>query len=134
MRMSRRADRLVASWLLTRRSIAGANVCGWSCPPECATTRRVRTSADGSSVVGSKLRSVQNDATAVPWLLLQATSHDGAGRMSKVSFIQRLHTSGGLAPTTGCDAAHSGQTARVPYSATYAFYEPTPANKTHHAP
>ena len=90
--------------------------------------------SDGSTVVGAKLQAANGDATAVPWLLLQATSHEGAGRMSKVSFIQRLHTRGGLAPTSGCDAAHSGQTVRVPYSARYAFYEPMSGNSTPVAP
>ncbi|HMI88533.1 MAG TPA: DUF3455 domain-containing protein [Polyangiaceae bacterium] len=79
---------------------------------------------DGSTVVGAKLaESPAPDATAIPWLLLGATSHAGQGRMTDVTYIQRLETTGGKAPTTGCDAAHVGDTARVGYTATYYFYE-----------
>jgi hypothetical protein len=78
---------------------------------------------DGSQVVGSKLAGFTVDATSIPWLLLQAKSHTGDGRMSEVTYIQRLETTGGIAPTTGCDAAHVGGIARVDYTATYFFYE-----------
>jgi hypothetical protein len=44
--------------------------------------------------------------------------------MADVSYIQRLDTAGGLAPTTGCDASHVGAIARVDYTATYFFYRP----------
>jgi len=78
---------------------------------------------DGSKVVGSKLAGVVVDATAIPWLLLGAVSHEGDGRMADITFIQRLDTAGGLAPTTGCDADHVGTVARVDYAATYFFYK-----------
>ena len=77
---------------------------------------------DGSSVVGARVAGATVDPSAIPWLLLSAVSHDGSGRMAKVSFIQRFDTVGGLAPTTGCDAA--GTVARIDYRATYLFYEP----------
>jgi len=48
-------------------------------------------------------------------------SHTGDGRMSGVTYIQRLETVGGLAPTTSCDPT-TGATARVGYTATYYFY------------
>jgi hypothetical protein len=79
---------------------------------------------DGSTVVGSRLAGVTVDPTAIPWLLLQAVSHAGEGRMAKVSYIQRLSTVGGLAPAAGCDADHVGALAEIDYTATYAFYEP----------
>ena len=60
------------------------------------------------------------DPTAIPELLLKAVSHSGDGRMSGVTYVQRLDTVGGLAPTAGCDTA--GATARVDYTATYYFY------------
>jgi len=79
---------------------------------------------DGSTVVGSKVAAFTADPTAIPELLLKAISHTGDGRMSDVSFIQRLDTAGGLAPSTGCDADHLTQEADVPYTATYYFYAP----------
>jgi hypothetical protein len=79
-------------------------------------------SIDGSTVVGSKVAAFTADPTAIPELLLQAVSHTGDGRMTDVTYVQRLDTVGGLAPTTGCDATQAGVTARVDYTATYYFY------------
>ena len=80
-------------------------------------------SIDGSTVVGSKLAAFTADPTAIPELLLQGVSHTGDGRMTDVTYVQRLDTVGGLAPTTGCDATTPvDATARVDYTATYYFY------------
>jgi hypothetical protein len=81
---------------------------------------------DGSSVVATKVAGFTPDPSAIPELLLQASAHIGKGRLSRVTFIQRLETTGGLAPTTGCDAEHIGASARVDYTATYYFYEAKP--------
>ncbi len=83
---------------------------------------------DGSKVVGAKIAAFTPDPTAIPWLLLRAVSHDGDGRMAKVTFIQRLDTTGGLAPSTGCDSSSAGAIARVDYTATYFFYEEKDGN------
>ena len=82
-------------------------------------------SADGSKVVG-KLRSKVDapDATAIPWLLLDAKSTEGTGVLSNVKNIQRVGTAGGTAPANGCDAAHAGAETRVDYAATYYMYGP----------
>jgi hypothetical protein len=80
-------------------------------------------SKDGSSVVGKKLaQAVAPEAGAVPWLLLGATSTTGAGQFTRVTFIQRVATKGGIAPATGCDATHIGAEVRANYSADYYFY------------
>lgn len=86
-------------------------------------------SPDGSTVVGAKLEAVPRDPTAIPWLLLRATSHAGSGRMGEVTFVQRIRTSGGNAPPTGCDAQHAGSVARVPYRALYCFYRGEPQRR-----
>jgi hypothetical protein len=78
---------------------------------------------DGSTVVGARVASVTVDASAIPWLLLQATSRSARGRMANVTFIQRLSTRGGLAPSSGCNATLARAVAEVPYTASYAFYE-----------
>lgn len=80
-------------------------------------------STDGSKVGAAKIAGFTADPTAIPALLLQAVSHTGDGQMSEVTYIQRLDTVGGLAPTSGCDAGHVGEFARVDYTATYYFYE-----------
>jgi hypothetical protein len=65
---------------------------------------------DGSKVVGEVVAKVDGpDAAAVPWLLLHAKSTSGTGMFAHVTSIQRLHSVGGKAPATGCDAKQLGQ-------------------------
>ena len=78
---------------------------------------------DSSSVLGAKTAGAIVDPNAIPWLLLNVTSHGGAeGRLSDITSIQRLQTTGGNAPMTGCDADHVGAEADVLYTARYFFY------------
>ena len=78
---------------------------------------------DGSSVVGEVAGRADAPAGgAIPWLLLRAKSHGGSGILSGVAFIRRADTKGGIAPASGCDAAHSGAEARVGYYALYQFF------------
>jgi len=78
---------------------------------------------DGSKVVGQvKASGPGTDVHAIPWLLLNSKFNSGAGLFAKTSVIQRLNTSGGMAPVDGCDLAHVGNEARVPYTAQYYFY------------
>jgi len=82
-------------------------------------------SDDGSKVVGEvRAKADAPDPDAVPWLLLAGKSHEGDGVFARVTSIQRVATSGGKAPTDGCDAAGVGRRVRVPYRATYWFYAP----------
>jgi hypothetical protein len=64
----------------------------------------------------------------IPWLLLQVVgAQDGptsGHTLTVTTFIQRLNTSGGVAPSTGCaSAADVGKRAFVPYTADYFFYK-----------
>lgn len=82
---------------------------------------------DGSKVVGQvKAQSASPDPGAISWLLLSATSNSGKGIFAQTTSIQRINTKGGKAPTDGCGQAQSGQVTRVPYTATYNFYNPKP--------
>ena len=64
---------------------------------------------------------------AIPWLLLNATSHSGDGILSRVTSIQRIHTEGGVAPeATSCDGSSSGKEVGVVYAADYYFHAPKP--------
>jgi hypothetical protein len=85
---------------------------------------------DGSTVVGTLKKGVTVNAAAIPWLLLEVTSHGGSpGKLDRMGMIQRLKTVGGLPPADGCeDAGHLGATAAVPYTATYLFYRKRPGN------
>jgi|SRR6516164_1181120 hypothetical protein len=78
---------------------------------------------DGSKVVGEKNAEAPRPG-AVPWLLLQAKTHEGTGTFAKVTYIQRVDTEGGVAPAAGCDQAHVDTEARVDYKANYYFYAP----------
>ena len=79
-------------------------------------------SSDGSRVVGKAVANATVDAHSIPWLLVSAIDHSGQGAMAGVSSIQRVHTHGGKAPATGCDAGHKGEETRVAYTADYYFY------------
>lgn len=77
---------------------------------------------DGSEVQGKLLESKQQPGT-IPWLILLAHSTGSEGRLSHVDAVRRSETLGGLAPSTGCDAQRAGVEVRVPYSATYSFFD-----------
>ncbi len=79
--------------------------------------------ADGSKVVGEVVAKTDApDTAAIPWLLLRAKSTSGTGAFGAVASIQRLRTSGGKAPATGCDKGAADKDTRIPYSADYLFY------------
>jgi len=77
-------------------------------------------SESGSKVVGARVAGVTVDTTAIPWLLLKATSTQGPGIFKRTTYIQRVNTVGGLAPAAA--GTFAGQEARVPYTAEYFFY------------
>ena len=65
---------------------------------------------------------------AIPWLLVTAVGAqagpDGGDMLMGTTFIQRLNTSGGVAPSTGCSSsADVGNKAFVPYTTDYFFYK-----------
>jgi len=79
---------------------------------------------DGSILVGTRVRSADSaTANSIPQLILSAAVDAGvAGVLTPVTAIQRLHTVGGIAPTTACTAANANATAAIPYTADYYFY------------
>jgi hypothetical protein len=79
------------------------------------------STADGSLVQGTTIASSPVTGS-IPQLLLQATANRGVGIFGSVTYINRLDTRGGAAPTSSCT---SGQTIGVPYTAQYLFYVPS---------
>jgi Protein of unknown function (DUF3455) len=80
---------------------------------------------DGSKIVGAvKERANATVPGAIPWLLLSAKSSGGAGKLEKVTSLQRVNTIGGVAPTSGCTANDIGKQARVYYKADYVYFAP----------
>lgn len=79
---------------------------------------------DGSWMKGAVRDRVTVDPTAIPWLLLAAaeTSADD-GRLSATTFVQRIATTGGVAPAAACNAGTAGTTAEVPYTSDYVFWK-----------
>jgi hypothetical protein len=67
---------------------------------------------------------------SIAWLLVNVkdigalAGPTGGDKLVKTTFIQRLNTAGGLAPSTGCSSqADIGRQAFVPYKADYFFYK-----------
>lgn len=85
-------------------------------------TSRVWAQKVGSIDAGSDPVSCPNTG-AIPCLLLQSIGNEegptGGQLLAKVTFVQRLNTKGGAAPTTACSV---GQTQLVPYTADYYFF------------
>ena len=77
-------------------------------------------SIGGSKVVAAVAKRCTPNANAIPWLLLDAVSNEGPGIFQNVTHIQRLKTTGGLAPSNAGSVV--GEEARVPYIAEYRFY------------
>lgn len=78
--------------------------------------------AQGGSIPAGSDPSCPNSGS-IPCLLLQSIGNQkgptGGQLLANVTFIQRLNTNGGSAPTTVCTV---GQTQLVPYTADYYFY------------
>src|SRR4249919_2216731 len=84
-------------------------------------------SSDSSRIWAKATGIVTVDPTAIPWVRLQVVGArrgpTGGDELSESTFVQRINTKGGLAPTTGCDALpDAGRKAFVPYTADYVFY------------
>jgi hypothetical protein len=77
-------------------------------------------SNSGSTVVGMLEKRATADPDSIDWLRLKAKSSSGPGIFDGVTFIQRVNTVGGLAPTQPGDSV--GEEARIPYTAEYFFY------------
>jgi hypothetical protein len=86
---------------------------------------KVNLNPDGS--IGSSSDPAFVEQGAVAWLLLKAVGAEvgptGGDTLTPTTFIQRLNTSGGLAPSSGCNSlADLGNQAFMPYEADYFFY------------
>jgi uncharacterized protein (TIGR03118 family) len=78
-------------------------------------------SNSGSKVLGAVVPpTVTVDTNAIPWVRLSAVRTEGSGVFAKTSFIQRVNTTGGKAPSENGTVV--GQVARVPYTADYFFF------------
>lgn len=80
------------------------------------------STGDRSSVGGTIRARQDGGGTNLPWLLLRAQPTSDSGLFAGVTSVQRVNTSGGVSPDTGCDASNAGKEARVAFTADYYFY------------
>lgn len=102
-------------------------------PDEGDMARATWQDSRDTSAVWAKLK--RSDAIvdvegAIPWLLLEVVGSEsgpteGDERLTDTTHIQRVHTSGGLAPTDGCGSSTVGAREFIPYTADYIFYKAT---------
>jgi hypothetical protein len=103
-----------------------ANLVGWTTQPaNVATAVHFRgpswESTDDGSLVEARVVASSPVSGSIPQLLLQATKTRGDGVFGRVSYLQRLATSGGAAPAGACS---DGATVGVRYQAEYRFFTP----------
>ena len=85
---------------------------------------------DGSQALGTVVNKVNLDRSAIDWVLLSTKTTPGpdGDRLVDTTFIQRIHTAGGLTPpATDCNAATAGKVVEAPYTADYVFWKKTAA-------
>ena len=90
-------------------------------------TSRVWAKVHATDPDGKK-GAVTVDPRAIAWLLLDGVGSQngptGGDKLTGTTFVQRLKTTGGLAPSTGCSSLTDvGNFAFVPYTADYFFYK-----------
>ena len=104
-------------------------------PFEGNTVRATWQHSRDTSTVWGRVNQSSSDPNfvepgAIPWLLVQVkgvgtqAGPTGGDKLTATTFIQRLKTTGGSAPSTGCSLSTDiGNKAFVPYTADYFFYK-----------
>jgi hypothetical protein len=102
-------------------------------PSEGGTIRATWQHSRDTSTFWGKAKASSSDAPfvapdAIPWVLLERAGvqngPDDGDNLSKATFVQRLNTAGGVAPSIGCaSSADVGRQEFVPYTADYFFYQ-----------
>ncbi len=77
---------------------------------------------DGSKITGKQVAVAPASAGNIPLQLVKADPAMGSGAMTGVTYIQRLETKGGVAPSTACNTTAKGTKQQVGYQAKYVFY------------
>ena len=76
---------------------------------------------DGSKITGKQVGVAPASAGNIPFQLVK--TEPGSGALKDVTYIQRVNTKGGVAPSDACTEATKGAKKTVPYSADYVFYK-----------
>jgi hypothetical protein len=88
--------------------------------PDFATLGPSWQSRRDKSLVTATRTSAATRTGTIPELLLTVSSHRGHGILDKADYINRLLTSGGVAPAGSCEPK---ATVAVPYKAVYVFWD-----------
>ncbi len=83
---------------------------------------------DGSRIIASRVvKWVKSDNPAknIPSVLMSAVTEPGEGTLDSVTFVQRIHTEGGM-PQKDCVSENVGHLLKVPYKSEYIFWKPIP--------
>lgn len=101
-------------------------------PDEAGVARATWQDSEDTSAVWARAAAMTSDSAyvapgAIPWLKLEvvgdARGPNNGRTLTVATWIQRLNTTGGVAPATGCTAsANIGARTFVPYTADYFFY------------
>lgn len=78
---------------------------------------------DGSAVTGAQVAVAPAMAGSIPLQLVKANPATGMGAMNGTTYIQRVATQGGVAPSTACDGMAVGRKEVVRYQADYIFWK-----------
>lgn len=78
---------------------------------------------DGSKVTATQVAVAPNGAGNLSLQLTKANPATGMGMMQGVTFIQRVATVGGAAPSATCTKANEGANQLVRYTADYIYYK-----------
>ena len=81
------------------------------------------SSSDRSSTSGRIAGTQPAGAGNLPWALYRTQSGTGSGMFDNVTSVQRVNTSGGVAPTAGCTDTSAGSETRVGFTADFYFYK-----------
>ncbi len=79
-------------------------------------------SMDGSKITGTQVAVAPNGSGNIPYQLVKANPAVGQGAMTGITYVQRVATRGGVAPSTTCNGANLGQNEVVKYQADYIFW------------
>lgn len=95
---------------------SGAQVGKYAGPPA------IWTHNDGSAARGTQLAIAPGGTGNIPLQLVKVDQIKGSGMMSGITYIQRVATQGGVAPTLPCTQAENYKEEKVQYQADYIFY------------
>ncbi len=78
---------------------------------------------DGSKLTGTQVAVSPSAPGNIPNQLVKANPAMGSGAMTGVTYIQRVNTMGGVAPSMACTAGNMGSKQIVKYQSDYIFYK-----------